>query len=351
MSTRALAKATKTADKQTAGVRRAGKSRRKEPEQEREATDQELERQDEDSDQSAFDAKMKIWIEKNQSPGSTGIQNTTNDELREKLATAEAEAAAARLELEILKEKGATATHPTAATQQQLQQQLATTQQPAAQLSAAAMESLQKGANQAVMSSAALLIPSMVGNVVLEHRVTPYRQIFPRSIVAYMALKDKVQWSEDKTQVSMPAAEYMDAMRYLGDSIMFQNIAIGGNMVARGTGANTPMYADTYFELACPEATKVRDLATWDPSEKIIIFKEHRSQAKEVVEAMPRQHSWAGNNNGRGGGRGGGRNGGGGGGRNGNRNGGFNEDNEGGYKRSRYDGDRRGGGNHNGARG
>ena len=251
-----------------------------------------------------------------------------------------------RLELEILKEKGATTAHPTTA----VQQQPATNQQPAAQLSAAAMESLQKGANQAVMSSAALLIPSMVGNVVLEHRVTPFRQIFPRAIAAYMALKDKVQWNEDKTQVSMPAAEYMDAMRYLGDSIMFQNIAIGGNMVARGTGANTPMYADTYFELACPEATKVRELATWDPSEKIILFKEHRAQAKEVVEAaMSRQHSWAGNNNGngRGGGRGGGRYGGGGGGRN--RNGGFNEDNEG-HKRSRYDGDRRGGGNHSGAR-
>ena len=69
MSKRTSANATKTAERRTAGVRRAGKSRQKELDQEREATDQELERQDEDIDQSAFDAKMKIWMEKKPESG------------------------------------------------------------------------------------------------------------------------------------------------------------------------------------------------------------------------------------------------------------------------------------------
>jgi len=33
---------------------------------------------------------------------------------------------------------------------------------------------------------------------------------------------------------------------------------------------------------------RARDLAMWDPSERIAIFKEHRSQAKEIADSLER---------------------------------------------------------------
>ena len=154
-----------------------------------------------------FSVIDRVLSKRQVSQKESGAKTSAREaELEEQLAETKVKEAAAREELEVWKER-ARAAPPAAGTAQGQQ----------AQLSAAQIQGLQQGANASTMGVALLLLPSGMDSKVLEHKIAAMRQIFPRVVTAYMALKGNGAWSEDESAITFNETDYMDIMSSGGD--------------------------------------------------------------------------------------------------------------------------------------
>ena len=164
-------------------------------------------------------------------------------------------------------------------------------------LSETAMQQLLHGANMAQLSQASNMIPPHFPDGVLEKKATILRDIIPRIATAFIALRDKVEVTEE-TQV-----DFNDAMTYLAQAISFGHNAITGLCIARGNDRASARIADDYYALAQVEGAKDRDYDKWNPLEPPV-YESHRKQA--IKTNKMEDNGARGGNGGRGGGYNGG---------------------------------------------